>query len=59
MLHMDTHSMIIEDANLPAAIRYSADTMGYVHVSDSNRLYPGGGNVDFMAVMEALDDIGY
>ncbi len=59
MLHMDTHSMIIEDANLPEAIRHCADTMGYVHFSDSNRRYPGGGNIDFQSIMEALDEIGY
>ena len=58
-LHIDTHSMIVEDADLPAAIRYSEDILGYVHFSDSNRRYPGGGNIDFMSAMQALIDVEY
>jgi sugar phosphate isomerase/epimerase len=58
-LHADTHSMIMEDQDMPNAIRYSKDKMGYVHFTDSNRRYPGGGNVDFKACMKALKEINY
>lgn len=58
-LHIDTHSMIVEDADLPAATRYAGKRLGYVHFSDSNRRYPGGGNVDFMPIMQALKEMGY
>jgi sugar phosphate isomerase/epimerase len=58
-LHIDTHSMIVEDTDLPAAVRYAGKRLGYVHFSDSNRRYPGGGNVDFMPIMQALQTMGY
>lgn len=58
-LHIDTHSMNVEDADLPAAVRYCRANLGYVHFSDSNRRYPGGGNIDFKPIMKALLEIGY
>lgn len=33
--------------------------MRYAISSDSNRERPGGGHIDFPALMGALDDIGY
>jgi len=30
-----------------------------VHVSDSNRRFPGGGNIDFKVVLRELRAIGY
>ena len=58
-IHIDTHSMIVEDRNLPRAIRYCQGKLGYVHFTDSNRRYPGGGNIDFKSCMRALHDIDY
>ena len=58
-LHIDTHSMNIEDPDLPAAVRASRPVLGYVHFSDSNRRFPGGGNIDFKPIVQALDEIGY
>jgi len=58
-LHIDTHSMNIEDADLPAAVLAGASELGYVHFSDSNRRYPGGGNIDFKPIVKKLVDIGY
>lgn len=58
-IHIDTHSMIVEDPDLPAAVRYCGGDIGYVHFSDSNRRFPGGGNVDFKPVIRALADVGY
>lgn len=59
LLHIDTHSMILEDVDLPAATRNAGNRLGYVHFSDSNRRYPGGGNVDFLPIMQSLRDMGY
>ncbi|NLO37115.1 MAG: sugar phosphate isomerase/epimerase [Clostridiaceae bacterium] len=59
LLHIDTHSMQIEDPDFPAAIRASKPVLGYVHVSDSNRRFPGGGNIDFKTVLRELRAIGY
>ena len=59
-LHLDTHSMAVEERDLPASIRYCAGKpVGYVHYSDNNRRYPGGGALDFKAMTHALMDIGY
>jgi sugar phosphate isomerase/epimerase len=59
-LHIDTHSMAIEEQNLARSIRYCRDKpLGYVHYSDNNRMYPGAGALDFRALTRALMDIGY
>ena len=59
-LHMDTHSMAIEEKNLVASVLHCRNKpLGYVHYSDNNRLYPGGGALDFKSLTQALVDIGY
>ncbi|MDR1177011.1 MAG: sugar phosphate isomerase/epimerase [Treponema sp.] len=59
-LHLDTHSMAIEEKNLKDAVLYCrGKPLGYVHYSDNNRLYPGGGALDFRELTGALMDIGY
>jgi len=58
-IHIDTHSMIVEDRNLPKAILGCEGKLGYVHFTDSNRRYPGGGNIDFKSCMRALHEIDY
>ncbi|MCL2381021.1 MAG: sugar phosphate isomerase/epimerase [Treponema sp.] len=59
-LHLDTHSMAVEEKNLKDSILYCRDKpLGYVHYSDNNRLYPGGGALDFKELTHALADIGY
>ncbi len=58
-LHIDTHSMNIEDPDLPAAVKSSQPVLGYVHFSDSNRRFPGAGNIDFKPILQALLAISY
>jgi sugar phosphate isomerase/epimerase len=58
-LHIDTHSMNIEDTDLSAAVLAGAAELGYVHFSDSNRRFPGAGNIDFKPMVKKLLDIGY
>lgn len=58
-LHLDTHSMNIEDVDMNECIRYSAKLLTYMHFSDSNRLRPGLGHMDFKGMLQTLDDIGY
>jgi len=44
----------------PADYIYTAgDYLKHVHFSDSDRLAPGSGTVDFLPLMQALKDIGY
>lgn len=58
-VHIDTHHMNIEDADMVESIRYSNKNIGYVHISDSNRMYPGGGHIDFRKIMAALQEVDY
>ena len=58
-LHIDTHSMVVEDREEYDTVKAAADITGYVHFSDSNRGYPGAGNIDFKPIMKALYDTGY
>lgn len=58
-LHADTHHMNIGETELPSALQETGDLLGYIHYSDSNRLYPGGGHIDFATVAATLTKIGY
>jgi len=55
----DTFHMNVEERSIPGAIRDIADLLNHVHLSDSNRLAPGLGHIDFIAVLQALRDVGY
>lgn len=58
-IHMDTYSMLYEDNDIMNAVRYCGNKLWYMHYSDSNRMYPGGGNVDFKKYYEALIQCKY
>ncbi|MFV0351272.1 MAG: sugar phosphate isomerase/epimerase family protein [Oscillospiraceae bacterium] len=58
-IHIDSHHMNVEDLDTDKAIQLCRGKMGYVHFSDSNRTYPGGGEYDFKKLMNALMDIDY
>jgi sugar phosphate isomerase/epimerase len=52
--------MALEEKNLKESILYCKDKpLGYVHYSDNNRFYPGGGALNFLELTRALIDIGY
>jgi sugar phosphate isomerase/epimerase len=55
----DTYHMNIEEADPLAALRADADRLGHVQLSDSNRLEPGAGHLDFGALLRCLQSIGY
>jgi sugar phosphate isomerase/epimerase len=55
----DLFHMNIEEENPAAAIRLAGDVIGHVHFADSNRRPAGGGHTDFVAIAQALRDIGY
>ena len=56
---MDTFHMNIDEADMPQAIRTAGDKLGYLHVADSNRLYPGAGHLDFAPILAALQEVDY
>lgn len=58
-VHLDTYHMNIEEANFSAPILACGDQLGYAHVGESHRGYPGTGTVDFPAFFSALAAINY
>jgi sugar phosphate isomerase/epimerase len=55
----DLFHMSIEEADLPAAIRLGANTIGHIHFADSNRRPPGCGHTNFAPIAAALREVGY
>ncbi len=60
-LHIDTHHMIIEEYDMLGAVRYAGKRIGYVHLSESNRWYPGAGSIgiDYLGILQILRETGY
>ena len=58
-LHLDTFHMNIEETDPAQAIRLAGDRLGYFHVGESNRGYPGSGTIDFERIFDALVAVGY
>src|SRR5215213_4965189 len=55
----DTYHMNIEEADPLKALVAAAPWIRHVQVSDSNRLEPGAGHIDWSATLETLWAIGY
>jgi sugar phosphate isomerase/epimerase len=55
----DSYHMNIEEADPQAALVAVASRLAHVQVSDSNRLEPGAGHLDWAAFVDALSSIGY
>jgi sugar phosphate isomerase/epimerase len=55
----DTYHMNIEEADPAAALLGVSAWLGHVQVSDSNRLEPGAGHVDWALMLAALDASHY
>lgn len=58
-IHLDTFHMNIGENNAVEAIRCCGERLGYFHVADNTRLYPGSGMLDFRSYFSALAEIGY
>jgi sugar phosphate isomerase/epimerase len=55
----DTYHMNIEEKDLAAALQGVAPLIGHMQASDSNRLEPGAGHVDWALFGATLRSIGY
>jgi sugar phosphate isomerase/epimerase len=55
----DTYHMNIEEADPAESLLAAAPWLGHVQVSDSNRLEPGRGHLDWALLLGTLDAIGY
>jgi len=58
-LLLDTYHMNIEEADMLESIKACGEHIFHFHVADSNRKYPGGGELDFKAILLALEETGY
>jgi sugar phosphate isomerase/epimerase len=58
-LLLDTFHMNIEEQNIDEAIHMSGEQLFHFHVADSNRWHPGGGHLDFKAILHTLKSSGY
>ena len=55
----DTFHMNVEERSISGSILAFGDLLNHVHLSDSNRLAPGLGHIDFAEVLETLREVGY
>lgn len=55
----DTYHMNIEESDPAAALQEAAAYIGHIQASDSNRLEPGAGNIDWALFGATLKSIGY
>jgi len=58
-LNYDTFHAHVNERNQYDAIKLAGDKVGVVHITDSDRWYPGHAQIDFLPVMMALTEIGY
>jgi sugar phosphate isomerase/epimerase len=56
---LDTFHASIEERSIPGAIMKAGKRLGFVHATDSNRLPPGFGAIDFKTVISSLMAVGY
>lgn len=59
LVHLDTHHMLIEEADSAAAVSAAAARLGYLEFSESHRGPLGTGQVDLRAVAQAARGAGY
>ena len=58
-LMADVYAMNIEEKSLAESFVKAKPYLVHIHISDSNRLPPGGGNLDFAGIAEAIRAIDY
>jgi len=57
--HLDSFHMLLEEESFTKAIRTVGSRMGYFHLADTTRWYPGSGYMDYKEILRALESIGY
>ena len=58
-LHLDVKAMSTEAKPVVDIIRENADVLEHFHANDPNRRGPGMGEVDFVPILKALQEINY
>ncbi|MGI6083944.1 MAG: TIM barrel protein [Acetivibrionales bacterium] len=59
LLLLDVYHMHLEDPSVPSALVRGMKWMGHVHFSDSTRMPPGFGSIDFVEVLKMLYAMNY
>lgn len=57
--HLDTFHMHLEEKDSAAAVRRAGSRVFHVHACENDRGIPGSGQVNWLGVFQALDEIGY
>lgn len=58
-LHLDVKAMSSEEKPIVDIIRNSAPHIEHFHANDANRRGPGMGEIDFVPILQTLQEIGY
>ncbi|MDR1800455.1 MAG: sugar phosphate isomerase/epimerase [Lachnospiraceae bacterium] len=58
-VHLDTFHMNIEEIDMTKAIKASKGLLGYFHLADATRWYPGSARLDFESILRTLSEIDY
>jgi sugar phosphate isomerase/epimerase len=58
-LHLDVKAMSTESEPIERIVKRHADRLVHFHANDPNRQGPGMGDVDFVPILAALQEIGY
>jgi sugar phosphate isomerase/epimerase len=58
-LHLDVKAMSTESIPIPDLIRQHAGLLEHFHANDPNKRGPGMGDVDFVPIFQALQEINY
>jgi len=58
-LHLDVKAMSTEDQPIEQIIRRHASLLQHFHANDANRRGPGMGDIDFVPILRALEEVDY
>lgn len=58
-LMLDLWHLYVEEVSILETVERYGPICHHVHLADSNRMYPGAGNLDFQAIFEKFQEVGY